>query len=156
MQVAADILKGLSLEHIRSFQQVADTGGFRAAAQKMNVSQGTLSAHIAALEDALNVQLMARTTRVINVVMNARETVIGNHLCQVVYYPQYFYQDTLQFEFRNNLSDLTTGSFAGTGQVNSYTDFSRPNGYGAVYGCNNGFPVNDPGLPYPRPYPLKR
>ena len=31
----------------------------------MNVSQGTLSAHIAALEDALNVQLMARTTRVI-------------------------------------------------------------------------------------------
>ena len=65
MQLSADILKGLSLEHIRSFQQVADRGGFRAAAQKMNVSQGTLSAHIAALEEALNVQLMARTTRVI-------------------------------------------------------------------------------------------
>lgn len=65
MQGTADILKGLSLEHIRSFQQVADIGGFRAAAQKMNVSQGTLSAHIAALEEALNVQLMARTTRVI-------------------------------------------------------------------------------------------
>ena len=46
MQVTADILKGLSLEHIRSFQQVADTGGFRAAAQKMNVSTSTVQSNV--------------------------------------------------------------------------------------------------------------
>ena len=97
-----------------------------------------------------------RSTKIINVVMNARETMIGNNLCQRIYYTQYFYQDTIQFEFRNNLSDLTTGSFVGTGQVSSYTDFNHPNGYSGVYFCNGVFPGNSSGYPDLGPYPLQR
>ena len=55
----------LNLSFVRSFQQVVDCGGFRLAAERLRLSQSTLSAHIAALEAQLGSQLLARTTRVV-------------------------------------------------------------------------------------------
>lgn len=53
----------MNLEHVRSFALVAETGGFRLAAERSGMSQSTLSSHIAALEAQLGVQLIFRTTR---------------------------------------------------------------------------------------------
>jgi LysR family carnitine catabolism transcriptional activator len=53
----------VDLRHIRSFQAVAEHGGFRIAADALGLSQPTLSAHIAELEEELGVVLLSRTTR---------------------------------------------------------------------------------------------
>ena len=94
-----------------------------------------------------------RSTKIINTSMNGREVLVGGNLCQVIYYPHYLYQDTIQFEFRNALTDQTTGAFSGSGQINAYSDWSRPSGYGPIYPCNGGFPRPFPGGPAIGPSP---
>jgi hypothetical protein len=90
-----------------------------------------------------------RSSKIVGTSMFSRIENLNSYLCQMVYYNQYSYTDEIQIAFRNKLSDQSTGSFSGTGQVQSYTDFSRPISYGPVYRCNgNTYPY-----PYPYPYP---
>ena len=53
----------LNYHHLRYFWMVAKEGGLRKAAEKLNVSQPTISAQIAGLEDALGEKLFWRTGR---------------------------------------------------------------------------------------------
>ncbi len=53
----------IDLRRIRSFLALAEHGGFGVAAEALGVSQPTLSAHIADLEEELGVPLVTRTTR---------------------------------------------------------------------------------------------
>ncbi len=56
-------------QHVRaiaSFVEAADTGNFTAAAKKLSISPAAVSKNIASLEQALDVRLMNRTTRKVN------------------------------------------------------------------------------------------
>jgi LysR family transcriptional regulator, flagellar master operon regulator len=50
----------MNIEHARTFLAVADTGSFVAAAQRLHVTQSTISARIRALEENLGRQLFIR------------------------------------------------------------------------------------------------
>src|SRR5271170_2263080 len=51
------------LTSLTAFVQVADSGGFSAAARRLNMSVTMVSAHVQALEDRLGARLLNRTTR---------------------------------------------------------------------------------------------
>jgi DNA-binding transcriptional LysR family regulator len=51
------------LTSLTAFVRVADSGGFSAAARKLNMSTTMVSNHVQALEDRLGVRLLQRTTR---------------------------------------------------------------------------------------------
>jgi len=53
----------MDLNHLQLFTEVAKTGSFSATAKKLNVERSSISRNIAALELALGVQLLSRTTR---------------------------------------------------------------------------------------------
>jgi LysR family transcriptional activator of nhaA len=53
----------LNYHHLRYFWEVARHGSLRVAAQKLNVSQPTISAQVKALEEALDRQLFSRSGR---------------------------------------------------------------------------------------------
>jgi DNA-binding transcriptional LysR family regulator len=53
----------LELEDLRTFIEVADAGGLSAAARRLGVSKSIVSRRIFRLEEALGVQVLARTTR---------------------------------------------------------------------------------------------
>ena len=53
----------LNYLHLQKFWVVARTGGLRAAAQKLNISQPSISAQISALEGALGEKLFRRQGR---------------------------------------------------------------------------------------------
>ncbi|WP_140718991.1 LysR family transcriptional regulator [Pseudomonas sp. Hp2] len=53
----------LSLDLVRAFVAVAETGGFTAAAKRLGVSKGQVSKEIARLESELGAPLFLRTTR---------------------------------------------------------------------------------------------
>lgn len=53
----------LDIEDIRTFVEVADTGGISAAARRLGVSKSIVSRRLLRLEAALGAQLVARTTR---------------------------------------------------------------------------------------------
>jgi DNA-binding transcriptional LysR family regulator len=53
-------------EDIQAFIAVVDTGSFTAAAQKLGSAKSAVSRRISALEERLGVQLLRRTTRVLN------------------------------------------------------------------------------------------
>jgi hypothetical protein len=92
-----------------------------------------------------------RSSKIVGTSMVTRVENLNPYLCQMVYYNQFAYTDQVQIDFRNKLSDQSTGNFSGTGQVQSYTDFSRPLSYGPVFRCNGGqFPYPYPYPPYPR------
>jgi hypothetical protein len=92
-----------------------------------------------------------RSSKIVGTSMITRIENLNPYLCQVVFYNQYAYTDDIQMAFRNKLSDQSTGSFSGTGQVQSYTDFGRPISYGPIYRCNgNQFPYPYPYPPFPR------
>ncbi|OOY19413.1 LysR family transcriptional regulator [Thioclava sp. DLFJ5-1] len=50
----------MNIEHARTFLAVADTGSFVAAAERLHVTQSTVSARIRALEDQLGTRLFTR------------------------------------------------------------------------------------------------
>ena len=58
---------------ITAFVRVADKGGFTAAARHLNVSTTTVSEHVHALEDALGVRLLNRTSRRVSLTEIGRE-----------------------------------------------------------------------------------
>ena len=51
------------IDQVRSFVRAAETGSFSEVARERNVGQPTISKQVAALEERLSVQLLARTTR---------------------------------------------------------------------------------------------
>lgn len=53
----------MDIEDLRSFVEVADSGGVSHAARRLGVSKSMVSRRLARLEDELGVQLLARTTR---------------------------------------------------------------------------------------------
>ncbi len=54
---------GVDPRHLRTFEVVADCGNFRRAAERLFLSQPTVTAHIQSLERELGTALMARTGR---------------------------------------------------------------------------------------------
>lgn len=61
------------LASINAFVQVGDTGGFSAAARRLNVSKTTVSDQVRALENALGVRLLNRTTRRVSLTEAGRD-----------------------------------------------------------------------------------
>jgi len=61
------------LAGINAFVQVADAGGFSAAARRLNLSKATVSDQVRSLEDALGVRLLNRTTRRVSLTEAGRE-----------------------------------------------------------------------------------
>lgn len=53
-------MRSLNLDQLRALEAVIETGGFTAAAQKLNLSQSAVSTQIRELEDRFGVQLVAR------------------------------------------------------------------------------------------------
>lgn len=61
------------LAGITAFVRVAENGGFTAAARRLNLSTTTVSEHVQALENALGVRLLNRTTRRVSLTEIGRE-----------------------------------------------------------------------------------
>ena len=53
----------MDTDDLRTFVEIADAGGVSSAARRMNVSKSIVSRRLLRLEQALGVQLVARTTR---------------------------------------------------------------------------------------------
>ena len=58
---------------ITAFVRVTESGGFTAAARRLNLSTTTVSEHVQALEDALGVRLLNRTSRHVSLTEIGRE-----------------------------------------------------------------------------------
>lgn len=61
------------LVSITAFVRVAESGGFTAAARRLNVSTAGVSENVQALENALGVRLLNRTTRRVSLTEIGRE-----------------------------------------------------------------------------------
>jgi DNA-binding transcriptional LysR family regulator len=61
------------LASINAFVMVAESGGFSAAARRLNLSKATVSDQVQALENALGVRLLNRTTRRVSLTEVGRE-----------------------------------------------------------------------------------
>src|SRR6516225_11467936 len=61
------------LTSITAFVRVADSGGFTAAARRLDLSTTTVSDQVQALENALGVRLLNRTTRQVTLTEIGRE-----------------------------------------------------------------------------------
>ena len=61
------------LASISAFVRVADSGGFSAAARRLNLSKATISDQVQALENTLGVRLLNRTTRRVSLTEVGRE-----------------------------------------------------------------------------------
>lgn len=59
-------------EDIQAFISVVDTGSFTAAAERLNSAKSAVSRRVSALEQRLGVQLLRRTTRVLNLTDSGR------------------------------------------------------------------------------------
>jgi LysR family hca operon transcriptional activator len=57
----------IELRHLRYFVAVAEEASFTSAARRIHVTQQVLSSQIRQLEDALGVQLLARSSRGVSV-----------------------------------------------------------------------------------------
>jgi DNA-binding transcriptional LysR family regulator len=53
----------LDIEDLRTFVEVADAGGVSPAARRLGISKSMVSRRLIRLEQALGIQLLARTTR---------------------------------------------------------------------------------------------
>ena len=67
---------GITIKQLETFVAVAETGGFRRAAERLNLSQSAVTAHVQALEDQLGVPLFHRTTRSVRLT-EAGESLLG-------------------------------------------------------------------------------
>ncbi|MEQ4617452.1 MAG: LysR family transcriptional regulator [Corticimicrobacter sp.] len=63
----------IDFKQIETFVWVAELGGFRAAAEKLNTTQPAISQRIAALEQTLNTRLFTRDTRGIQITDKGQE-----------------------------------------------------------------------------------
>lgn len=63
----------MNLKQIESFVAVADAKGFSQAASLLYITQPTVSAHISTLEGELNVKLIARTTKTVELTDQGKE-----------------------------------------------------------------------------------
>jgi DNA-binding transcriptional LysR family regulator len=61
------------LDAVRVFAAIVETGSFKAAAERLGQPRSTVSWRLAALEDALGVRLLVRTTRKVNVTDAGRD-----------------------------------------------------------------------------------
>ncbi|MBV1837865.1 LysR family transcriptional regulator [Acetobacter estunensis] len=66
----------LDLQHLRSFLAVAETLHFTSAAHRRGISQSTISQHINRLEETLDVSLLSRSTKVVELTQ-AGQTLIS-------------------------------------------------------------------------------
>lgn len=71
-----------SLKQLQAFVWVADLGGFRKAAERLNTTQPNISARIAGLEDVLGVTLMERDAGSVRLTAKGQELL--NHARQVL------------------------------------------------------------------------
>ncbi len=62
----------MNIEHIRAFLEVAETGSFQDAAEKLHVTQSTVSARIKTLEDRLKGPLFVRDRKGISLTASGR------------------------------------------------------------------------------------
>lgn len=67
------VTRRATLKQLRSFCEVAERGGFNAAAQVLHATQPAISGHIRQLEDALGVMLLERTTRSVELTYAGRQ-----------------------------------------------------------------------------------
>ncbi|TDR88189.1 LysR family transcriptional regulator [Enterovirga rhinocerotis] len=65
-------LGGVSLQQIVTFLTIAETRSFRAAAERLHISQSALSVRVRQLEAALGVVLLHRTTRSVHLTLQGR------------------------------------------------------------------------------------
>ncbi len=72
----------MKLHRLEVFQAVADTGSFSRAAEKMFLTQSTVSQHIAGLEEELAVQLFDRTGRGAELTEGGR--LLGQHVRRIL------------------------------------------------------------------------
>ena len=63
----------MELKQLQSFAAVVKYGSFTKAAEKLYISQPTISTHIRTLEEELGRQLILRTTKSIEVTEKGRE-----------------------------------------------------------------------------------
>lgn len=63
----------MDIRQLEIFTSVIDSGGFLSAAEKLHLSQSTVSAHIAALEQELGTELIRRTTRTFEPTVEGRQ-----------------------------------------------------------------------------------
>jgi DNA-binding transcriptional LysR family regulator len=59
-------------EDLQAFVTVVETGSFTAAADRLNLAKSAISRRVSALEERLGVQLLRRTTRVLNLTETGR------------------------------------------------------------------------------------
>ena len=71
----------MELEDLRTFIAVADAGGLSPAARRLGVSKSIVSRRIFRLEEALGVQLLARTTR--GACLTESGLIFREHACRV-------------------------------------------------------------------------
>ena len=65
-------MEWINFRHLYSFWMVCQTGGFKKAAVKMNVSQSAVSEQVSHLEDYLQVSLLTRSTRTFDLTQEGR------------------------------------------------------------------------------------
>jgi hypothetical protein len=99
-----------------------------------------------------------RNVQVINTTQVSSINHLNSYQCQVVYYKEYTFIESLNFEIHRNNDDSMVGSFAGSASAETYTDTDRPVSYGQIYQCGviyqpgpQPYPYPQPG--YPQPYP---
>ena len=63
----------MEFKQLQSFAAVVKYNSFTIAAEKLFISQPTISAHIRQLEDELNIRLISRTTKNIEITPKGRE-----------------------------------------------------------------------------------
>ncbi len=66
----------ITLKQLETFVWVADLGGFRRAAQRLNTTQPNISSRIAALEEALQTKLMERDAGAVRLTSNGKALLI--------------------------------------------------------------------------------
>jgi aminoethylphosphonate catabolism LysR family transcriptional regulator len=109
---------------LRSFHAVASAGGFVAGAERLNISQPTLTAQVAALEREFNVELFHRHNR------RSELTAAGRDLLAIT--TRLFAEEQEAREFLNDSKGLRTGHLR-VGAVGPYHATEMLAAFGKTY-----------------------